>query len=206
MLTHGGHYFKVISSLNLDRAMQQLLERKRSQDLILDTCTSTECSSLQRRPYVETGLLWKESLHIVMCKKYQVIQLPINLITDWASLVSQRSRRMAFDTPTTTKSSLPQKRPCVRNQAPSNGKGIADFDFIDGDDRLDQHADTENDSCRAHANMYLEHLPSKGKCFEPDNTSSDLHDATACTHSTGQGRLEFLHLYVPLTYRTAKKS
>ncbi|GJX48830.1 hypothetical protein Tco_0274020 [Tanacetum coccineum] len=42
-----------------------------------------------------------------------------------------------------------------------NGKGIAGFDFIDDDDRLDQPADI-------------------GKCIaiEPVSTSSDLHDAT----------------------------
>nr|GEY26574.1 hypothetical protein [Tanacetum cinerariifolium] len=85
----------------------------------------------------------------------------------------KRSRCVAFDTPTTTKSSLPQNPPCVRNQAHSNGKGIDGFDFVDDDDLLDQPADTENYSCRTHANMYLEHLPSKGKCFEPDNNSSD---------------------------------
>ncbi|GKA33022.1 hypothetical protein Tco_0719389 [Tanacetum coccineum] len=64
-----------------------------------------------------------------------------------------------------------------------NGKVMAGFDFIDGDNRLDQPADIENDSCRAHANMYLEHLPSKGKCIaiEPESTSSNLHDATERT-------------------------
>ncbi|GJX80719.1 hypothetical protein Tco_0328868 [Tanacetum coccineum] len=69
---------------------------KRRRHSILDTCTSTECSSLQRRPCVETQ----------------------------SSLEN-----------TITHSSV--------QEAPSNGKGIAGFDFVDGDDRLDQPADID---------------------------------------------------------------
>nr|GEZ65892.1 hypothetical protein [Tanacetum cinerariifolium] len=46
--------------------------------------------------------------------------------------------------------------------------------------------------------MYLEHLSSKGKCFEPYNTTSDLHDATARTHSTGQ-------VFVTVNMKTIRK-
>ncbi|GKB81188.1 hypothetical protein Tco_0948083 [Tanacetum coccineum] len=76
------------------RESKDTVTRKRSRDSILDTCTSTECSSLQMRPCVETR----------------------------SSLES-----------THTHSSM--------QEAPSNGKGIVGFDFVDGDDRLDQPAD-----------------------------------------------------------------
>ncbi|GKE31071.1 hypothetical protein Tco_1450393 [Tanacetum coccineum] len=56
-----------------------------------------------------------------------------------------------------------------------NGKGMAGFDFVDGDDRLDQPADI-----------------GKGIAIEPESTSSNLHDATERTQHYYPHRTLFL--------------
>ncbi|GJU35735.1 serine carboxypeptidase-like protein 45 [Tanacetum coccineum] len=100
-------------NLALDTSTSTTVTRKRSLDSILDTCTSTECSSLQRRSCVET----RSSLESTITHS-SVQEVPV-----------KRSRYAASDTHTATRSSLLQKRPCTRNQAPSNRKGVVGFDF-----------------------------------------------------------------------------
>nr|GEV95578.1 hypothetical protein [Tanacetum cinerariifolium] len=50
----------------------------------------------------------------------------------------------------------------------------------------------------AYGNVIVVDLHFAGKCFEPDNTTSDLHDATTRTLSTGQ-------VFVTVNMRTIRK-